>query len=417
MFRIMESQVSLMSYFELTLNMYLTIFLSLLWTLVAHGIKLSVELLFGIWILRRIFPFSKILFQRLYRILGLESVVLDKKDLTGNICIVTGGASGIGKKVSEYLVQCGATVIIADIQENRGRVAAYKINTNSSSSGFARYMYIDLSDEDSIRNFVNRFTYDYDRLHILVNNAGIGSGGKREEPKDCERHINKIFKVNYIGTFILTELLLPVLKNTKDSRIVNTCSPIHRFFGSNLRKILEYSQISECNYAYGASKAAILLYTLKLRRDAMGLTFSQTFQTDTVDGEGYDNFPWSTCVNPGSVNTRIFPNTFPYNIIYYLKWFLLDTKMGSQTTIFASVCPKEQATLYMSPYWLPGNGSWFIDRFADFLSIYVGPHFTIPNLNDDAALSAEYLYEWTYNYWRASKTKEVHKQTLKDHHK
>ncbi|PPS98190.1 Uncharacterized protein GY17_00000869 [Cryptosporidium hominis] len=62
----------------------------------------------------------------------------------------------------------------------------------------------------------------------------------------------------------------------------------------------------------------------------MGLTFCQTFQTDKVDeGGNYDNFPWSTCVNPGSVNTAIFPKVFPYSLIYYFKWFLLDTKMVS----------------------------------------------------------------------------------------
>ncbi|KAH8583416.1 oxidoreductase [Cryptosporidium sp. chipmunk genotype I] len=412
----MENQVSIISYFKLTLNIYITVFLSVIWALFVHGVKLWVEILLGVWILRRISPFSKILFERLYRILGLESIILENKDLRGNVCIVTGGATGIGKKVSEYFVKCGATVIIADVQENKGRVAAYKINTNNSSfSGLARYMHIDLSDESSIRGFVNRFTYDYDRLDILVNNAGIGSGNIKEESNDCEQYINKVFKVNYIGTFILTELLLPVLKNTRNSRIVNTCSPLHRFFGSNLRKILEYSQILNSDYAYGASKAAILLYTLKLRRDAMGLTFCQTFQTDNVDGgEDYDHFPWSTCVNPGSVNTGIFPKVFPYSIIYYFKWFLLDTKTGSETTIFASVCPKEQATLYMSPYWLPGNGSWLIDRLADTLSIYVGPHLTIPDLSDDAALSAEYLYEWTYNYWRASKTRKIQKKALKD---
>ncbi|KAJ1606037.1 hypothetical protein OIY81_3324, partial [Cryptosporidium canis] len=247
---------------------------------------------------------------------------------------------------------------------------------------------------------------DYDRLDILVNNAGIGSGYGRRDSLPRKGSFNHIFQVNYVGTFILTELLLTVLKSTKDSRIVNTCSPIHRFFGSNLRKILEYSQIPDCDYAYGASKAAVLLYTLKLRRDAMGLTFCQTLQTDTV-GDGHENFPWSTCVNPGSVNTSIFPDTFPYNIVYYFKWLLLDTRTGSETTIFASTCPKEQATLYMSPYWLPGNGSWFIDKFADILSIYIGPHFTIPDLSDDAALSAEYLYEWTYNHWRTCSSKET----------
>ncbi|PPS98144.1 Short-chain dehydrogenase/reductase SDR [Cryptosporidium hominis] len=158
MFRVMDSQVSIISYLGLTLNIYITIFISLIWALFVHGMKLWFEILFGVWILRRISPFSKILIERLYRLLGLESVVLENKDLRGTVCIVTGGATGIGKKVSEFFVKCGATVIIADIQENKGRVTAYKINTNNSSTGLARYMYIDLSDEKSIRSFVKRFT-------------------------------------------------------------------------------------------------------------------------------------------------------------------------------------------------------------------------------------------------------------------
>ncbi|KAJ1614209.1 hypothetical protein OIY81_550 [Cryptosporidium canis] len=155
----MEGQVSIISYVGLTLSIYLTLFISLIWTLLVHFVRFWLELLSGVWIMRRVFPFLEIIIQRFRRVLGLERVSVERKDLTGKICIVTGGADGIGKRVSEYFVQCGATVIIADIQENKGRVSAYKINTNNAdSAGFARYMYIDLSDQGSIQSFVRRFT-------------------------------------------------------------------------------------------------------------------------------------------------------------------------------------------------------------------------------------------------------------------
>lgn len=160
MFKVMQGQeVSAISFVGLTLEIYLTFFGSLMWTILVHGVRLWMELLFGIWIMRRIIPSSRFILERIRRVMGLEPVVTERRDLKGRVCIVTGGASGIGKKVSEYFVQCGATVVIADIQEGRGRVSAYEINTNNPSSvGFARYMYIDLSDESSIRKFVNRFT-------------------------------------------------------------------------------------------------------------------------------------------------------------------------------------------------------------------------------------------------------------------
>ncbi|KAH8742189.1 oxidoreductase [Cryptosporidium ryanae] len=340
--------------------------------------------------------------------IGLNPQKIEEKNLSGKVCIVTGGARGIGKRVATYFANCGATVIIADCLEDKGRILAFKLNTRrKASSGFARYMYIDLGDGESIKTFVKRFAYDYDRLDILINNAGIGTtGGVNRDfgerrassglPLDVGggylkgRKINKIFEINYLGTFILTESLIPILKNTKGSRIVNTSSPTHRFFGSDLLKIIECSQTLDYDFAYGASKSALLLYTLRLRRNAMGLTPEKSV------GD-VEHFPWSTCVNPGSVSTKIFENAFPYNLVWIFKWFLLDFKRGSETTIFASICPREQATLYMTPYWLPGNGSWFIDKYADFLSVYVGPHFGVPYLSEDAALSAEILFEWTRN--------------------
>ncbi|KAK6588847.1 oxidoreductase [Cryptosporidium xiaoi] len=389
------------------IDIYLTLFFSLIWYLVINIIYSLGVIMSGSWIIGKIWPLNLIIV-RTKKLLGLNLRKIEEKDLSGKVCIVTGGARGIGKRVATYFVNCGATVIIADYLEDEGRILAFKLNTKKKvSNGFARYMYIDLEDRESIKAFVKRFIYDYDRLDILINNAGIGTANninidsKRKKSnnnlnRDVINNINKIFKINYLGTFVLTESLIPILKNTKGSRIVNTSSPTHRFFGSNILKILECSQILDYDFAYGASKSALLLYTLKLRRNAMGLTPGRCSSTE-MSLKDAEYFPWSTCVNPGSVNSKIFKNAFPYNLIWIFKWFLLDFKKGSETTIFASICPKEQATLYMTPYWLPGNGSWFIDKYADFLSIYVGPHFGVPYLNEDAALSAEFLFEWTRN--------------------
>lgn len=73
---------------------------------------------------------------------------------------------------------------------------------------------------------IKLFISDYDRLDILVNNAGIGSGSgyRKEESNDFEKYINKVFQVNYIGTFILTELLLPILKVSFEQGLLSQLS-------------------------------------------------------------------------------------------------------------------------------------------------------------------------------------------------
>ncbi|KAF7458194.1 SDR family NAD(P)-dependent oxidoreductase [Cryptosporidium felis] len=323
----------MMKCLKLGLRIHLSLFFSIIWDLYIHTVKLVLDLILVTSFIRRIWPFSSV-FNKVNKLLGLGTVKVEKTDLTGKVCIVTGGASGIGKRVSRFFVECGATVIIADKSENKGRVAAYKINTikRAGSLGYARFMYVDLQTEDSIRSFVARFTYDYDRLDILVNNAGICSDSESSCSRSDLPSISRIFQVNYIGTFLLTEFLLPTLKSTKDSRIVNTCSPIHRFFGSNVRKIIEFSEVRGGYSAYGASKAAILLYTLKLRRDAMGLTFCQTLRKSESGTQGHLHFPWSTCVNPGSVYTNIYPHRFRFIATrLFFKWLLLDTEQVSLT--------------------------------------------------------------------------------------
>lgn len=111
----------------------------------------------GKYLLGNVWPFN-IFINFIEKLLKLNFTNIERKDLSGKVCIVTGGASGIGKQVSKFLVECGATVIIADILENKGRVAAFKINTNKVfGGGYAKYMYIDLMNSDSIKTFVNRF--------------------------------------------------------------------------------------------------------------------------------------------------------------------------------------------------------------------------------------------------------------------
>ncbi|KAL7068504.1 oxidoreductase, short chain dehydrogenase/reductase family protein [Cryptosporidium serpentis] len=365
--------------------------IALLWWLISQVIVGYIYILF-ICLLPKVLPFTwlKCFIEKVTGIC-LRTVQIAEKDLTGKVCIVTGGASGIGKEISTVLVAYGASVIIADNNKEEGVITAFSINTlRGNTHGYAKYMYIDLANANTIQSFVKRFIYDYNRLDILINNAGIGLNNQISS----DLSLSYVFQTNYIGTFLLTESLIPLLNATSGSRVVNTCSPIHRILGSNLKKIIKYAEIPSIQ-SYGASKAAILLYSLKLRRTALGLSQSPSTPSSERKIQLSTYHTWCTCVNPGSVITNIFPNKFPFNILKLFSFAFLNIKKGAQTTIYAALCPEEKATLYLSPYWLPGKGSWILDQYADYLSVYIGPYPAVPSLDDKASIAAEYLYDWT----------------------
>ena len=110
-------------------------------------------------IFERIWPLSVILFT-IRQHLGLNVFEVEKTNLSGKVCIVTGGARGIGKEVSKFFSDSGATVIIADKSEANGLATTLKINLErkQDTAGYVRYMHLDLAVEDSIRDFVSRFS-------------------------------------------------------------------------------------------------------------------------------------------------------------------------------------------------------------------------------------------------------------------
>jgi NAD(P)-dependent dehydrogenase (short-subunit alcohol dehydrogenase family) len=91
----------------------------------------------------------------------------------GKVALVTGGASGIGAACAETLAREGATVIIADVQDDKGKALAHKIAGNSGKS---EYLRLDVTDEAAWKSLIADIAGRHQRLDILVNNAGIGVG-------------------------------------------------------------------------------------------------------------------------------------------------------------------------------------------------------------------------------------------------
>lgn len=142
------------------------------------------------------------------------------RDLTGQVAIVTGGNTGIGKSTAEELARRGCTVLIGarDIDKSRNAVREIRRKTlNVNVECFD----LDLSSKLSIERFVDAVKARHSRIDILVNNAGVMAIPDRRNTEDG---FEMQMGVNHLGHFYLTHLLWNCLKDSPNLRIVNVSS-------------------------------------------------------------------------------------------------------------------------------------------------------------------------------------------------
>jgi len=180
--------------------------------------------------------------------------------------MITGANSGIGFATSLGLARQGLEIVMVCRSRERGEAAQKEIILRTGNS-FVHLMMADLSSQKSIRDFAAEFKSKFNSLHILINNAGI-SPFKRELSVDG---IEMAFATNHLGPFLLTNLLLDVLKSSAPARIINIASIAHR--GAKIKINFDDLQ-GEVNYdgsiAYGQSKLANILFTYELARRLEG---------------------------------------------------------------------------------------------------------------------------------------------------
>ena len=139
--------------------------------------------------------------------------------MRGKVAIVTGANSGMGKEISLGLARLGATLVMVSRNRQRGEAARAEVEQQAGNSS-VELLVADLSSQQSIRKLAGEFEAGHDRLHLLVNNAGMSSPRRTETADGLET----VFATNHLGPFLLTNLLLPVLKASAPSRIVTVSS-------------------------------------------------------------------------------------------------------------------------------------------------------------------------------------------------
>jgi len=182
-------------------------------------------------------------------------------DQRGKVIIVTGSSSGIGFEAARVLASKNATIIIAVRNMEKGNAAANKIRAQHNNSDI-QVMELDLASLESVRVFASRFKEKYEKLDILINNAGVMIPPYSKTDDGFELQ----FGTNHLGHFALTGLLMEFLNKSNEARIVNVSSAAHKYgkidFADLNWEKRKYKPIS----AYGDSKIANLYFTYELKR-------------------------------------------------------------------------------------------------------------------------------------------------------
>ncbi|QIN79709.1 SDR family NAD(P)-dependent oxidoreductase [Rubrobacter marinus] len=193
--------------------------------------------------------------------------------MNGKVVLITGGTSGIGKAAAVELAGMGAEVVITGRNEERGREAVEEIK-GRSGSGAASLLLADLSAQAGVRRLAEDFREGHDRLDVLVNNAGVVNR-RRSETVDG---IESTLATNHLAPFLLTNLLLDLLKESAPSRIVTTASEAERWGRLDLDDLQSRRRYGAFP-VYGMTKLANIMFTIDLGRSWRGRASRRTAST------------------------------------------------------------------------------------------------------------------------------------------
>ena len=191
-------------------------------------------------------------------------------NLRDKTIIITGGNSGIGKAAAIQLASLGASVVLACRSKERGEEAAEEVRRATNSLDIEP-MQVDMSSQKSIRQFAIEFNRRYARLDVLIHNAA-NFDHRQKERVLTEEGLETVFATNHLGPFLLTHLLLDMLKASAPSRIITVASkglisyPFLDIEFNNLYGERKFSM----QHAYYHSKLAQVMFTFDLAERLRG---------------------------------------------------------------------------------------------------------------------------------------------------
>jgi retinol dehydrogenase 12 len=191
------------------------------------------------------------------------------KTMSGKICLITGATSGIGKETAMRLAMLGATVVIAARDPARAETVGEEIRLRVPLAR-VETVTVDLSSLVQVRRLADEVRARYDRLDVLLNNAGVITQRRRLTGDGLE----STFAVNHLAPFLLTNLLRDLLQRSAPSRVVTVASAAHKQVRAIPWDDLATGATNAHSRAYPLSKLCNILFTGELARrlEATGVT-------------------------------------------------------------------------------------------------------------------------------------------------
>ena len=235
--------------------------------------------------------------------------------MQGKTVLITGADGDIGRNTTKGIAENDSQIIMACIDLEQAKPVLDEIVKETNNDNI-ELMQLDLSSQSNIKKFAKNFTEKYSCLDVLINNAGVFSLKRFETEDALERTIG----INYFGHFLLTNLLLPVLKKADEARIINVSSDSYKqskFDLNNLQTDIKYTGLK----AYTASKLALILFTQELAEQLSDKNISVN------------------ALHPGHVSTELWnmwerPKWYQSLILRILNMFLISPEKGAETSIY-----------------------------------------------------------------------------------
>lgn len=233
--------------------------------------------------------------------------------LKGKTVIVTGANTGIGLQTTVELAKRHARVIMA-CRDSSKTMSAIEYVKSKTAHGTLVFKPLDLSSFSSVRMFCQKIIEEEKSIHVLVNNAGVMKHPFQQTDDGIEMHM----AVNHFSNFLLTNLLLPKLKECSPSRIVFVSSSLHK------RGVIDFENLKgKQTNAYANSKLANVYFARELHQ--------------RLEDSGVDVFT----VHPGLVDTDLARHTFSkliWKLLYPLRLLLIKTaNQGCQTVLHCAI--------------------------------------------------------------------------------
>lgn len=239
-----------------------------------------------------------------------------KARMNGKTVIITGCTSGIGKETLKDLANRGARIIMACRNLDAANKLKDEIVKETSNDNIV-VRKLDVSSFRSVREFAQRINQEESKLDVLIHNAGTAETFTKKVSEDG---LELTMATNHFGPFLLTHLLIDLLKRSKPSRVVVIASIMHRLACLNLDNINPTSSLPA--YIYFVSKYANIVFTLELAR--------------RLEGTGVT----ANCLHPGMIDTGIWKSVPPplsWFLRLIVKAFFKTPVQGAQTTVHLAV--------------------------------------------------------------------------------